>query len=151
MFWAGGLAKDHTFPVLFFDPFPKLKHGHIVLIQAIWPHSVTPSIGTPPNLTAEEIEEIIEKDLWRFGHTGALIFTHKWLNRAKTEVLCGTLKIFPRPGQGFLGCKGHNWPGSIEKSKIYHLVWSHEGSTFFKKGPHLGQNSRPGESDPYMS
>ena len=29
-------------------------------------------------------------------------------------------------------------------------VWSHEGSTFLKKGPHFGQNSRPGESDPYV-
>ena len=51
----------------------------------------------------------------------------------------------------FLGSKGHNSPGSIEKSKIYNQVWSHEGSTFKKKGPHFGQNSRPGESDPYIS
>ena len=34
--------------------------------------------------------------LWRFGRTTALIFTQKWLNRAKTGVLHGTLKIFPR-------------------------------------------------------
>ena len=34
--------------------------------------------------------------IWRSGHTTALIFTQKWLNRAKTGVLHGTLKNFPR-------------------------------------------------------
>ena len=30
-----------------------------------------------------------------------------------------------------LGCKGHTWAGTIKKSKK--MVWSHEGSNFFKK------------------
>ena len=37
--------------------------------------------------------------LWRFGRTRALIFTQKWLNRAKIGVLHGTPKIFLRPNK----------------------------------------------------
>ena len=51
----------------------------------------------------------------------------------------------------FLGFKGHTWAETIEKLKKDYQVSSHERSTFFKKGPHFGQNSRPGESDPYVS
>ena len=52
---------------------------------------------------------------------------------------------------GFLGSRGHTGAGTIAKSNKDYQDWLHEGSTFFKKGPHFGQNSRPGESDPYMS
>ena len=38
-----------------------------------------------------------------------------------------------RPGNVFLGCKGHNGPGSIEKSNLSYQVWSHNGPTFKKK------------------
>ena len=51
----------------------------------------------------------------------------------------------------FLGCKGHTWAETIEKSNKNYQVWSHGGSTFFKKMPHFGQNPRPGESDPYVA
>ena len=37
--------------------------------------------------------------LWRFGRTRALIFTQKWLNRAKIGVLHGTPKKFLRPNK----------------------------------------------------
>ena len=61
--------------------------------------------------------------------------------------------FFKKISQGqtkvFLGCKGHTWAETIEKSNKNYQVKSHEGSTFFKKMPHFGQNSRPGESDPY--
>ena len=51
----------------------------------------------------------------------------------------------------FLGCKGHTWAETIEKSNKNYQVWLHKGSTFFfKKMPHFGQNPRPGESDPYV-
>ena len=59
-------------------------------------------------------------------------------------------KIFQGQPKGFLGCKGHTWAETIEKLKKDYQVSSHEGSTFFKKGPHFGENSRPGESDPYV-
>ena len=58
--------------------------------------------------------------------------------------------VFQGQTKVFLGCKGHTWAGTIEQSTKNYQVWSHEGSTFFKKGPHFGQNSRPGESDPYV-
>ena len=61
-----------------------------------------------------------------------------------------TQKIFPRSNERVLGSRGHTGAGTIAKSNKNHQVWSHEGSTFFKKGPHFGQNSRPGESDPYV-
>ena len=52
----------------------------------------------------------------------------------------------------FLGCKGHTWAETIEKSNKNYQVWSHESSTFWReKMPHFGQNPRPGESDPYMT
>ena len=35
--------------------------------------------------------------------------------------------------KGFLWCKGHTWAETIEKSNKNYQVWSHEGSTFFKK------------------
>ena len=64
---------------------------------------------------------------------------------------CKVLRnVFQGQTKVFLGCKGHTWTGTIEKTKKNHQVWSHEGSTFKKKGPHFGQNSRPGESDPYV-
>ena len=37
--------------------------------------------------------------LWRFGRTRTLIFTQKWLNRAKIGVLHGTPKNFLRPNK----------------------------------------------------
>ena len=37
--------------------------------------------------------------LWRFGRTRTLIFTQKWLNRAKIGVLHGTPKKFLRPNK----------------------------------------------------
>ena len=49
----------------------------------------------------------------------------------------------------FLGSKGHNWPGSIKKSKIYNRFSHTKALLFKKKGPHFGQNSCPGECDPY--
>ena len=50
----------------------------------------------------------------------------------------------------FLGSKKHNLFRTVEKNSKNQTVLSQECSTFFKKGPHLGQNSRPGENDPYM-
>ena len=50
--------------------------------------------------------------------------------------------------KGFLGCKGHTWAETNEKSNKNYQVWSHKGSTFFLM-PHFGQNPHPGETDPY--
>ena len=50
----------------------------------------------------------------------------------------------------FLGCKGHTSAETIEKSNKNYQVWSHKGSTFFKKMPHFDHFPRPGESDPYV-
>ena len=52
--------------------------------------------------------------LWRFGRTGALIFTLKWLNRAKTGVLHGTPKIFPGLGQGV---------SRVNKTQVARINW----------------------------
>ena len=73
----------------------------------------------------------------------------KLSNEAKKECPRGLQKNFQGQTKGFLGSRGHTWAGTIEKIKKIYQVWSHEGSTFNKKGPHFGQNSRPGESDPY--
>ena len=60
------------------------------------------------------------------------------------------INVFQDQKKVILGSKGHTWTGTIDILKKNCQVWSHEGSTFFlKKGPHFGQNSRPGESDPY--
>ena len=72
-------------------------------------------------------------------------------NEAKKECPRGLQKNFQGQTKGFLGSRGHTWAGTIEKLNKIYQVWSHEGSTFNKKGPHFGQNSRPGESDPYAS
>ena len=52
--------------------------------------------------------------LWRFGRTGALIFTLKWLNRAKTGMLHGTPKIFPGLGQGV---------SRVNKTQVARINW----------------------------
>ena len=86
-----------------------------------------------------------------WSHEGSNIHPigQKWLNGAKNEVLHGTPKKFQCETKVFLGSRRHNWAETIEKLKKSYQVWSHEGSTFKKNGPHFGQNSRPGESDPY--
>ena len=71
-------------------------------------------------------------------------------NKAKKGYSTGLQKFVQGQTKGFLGSRGHTWTGTIAKSNKDYQVWSHEGSTFFKKGPHFGQNSRPRESDPYM-
>ena len=58
------------------------------------------------NLTPKKMSKSNQVHLWRFGRTGALIFTQKWLNRAKTGVLRRTLKKFPRPCQGVSRVQG---------------------------------------------
>ena len=70
-------------------------------------------------------------------------------NKAKKKCTTELQKKLQGQTKGVLGCKGHTWAGTIAKSNKDYQVKSHEGSTFFKKGPHFGQNSRPGESDPY--
>ena len=45
------------------------------------------------------------------------------------------INVFQGQTKVFLGCKGHTWAGTIEQSIKNYQVWSHEGSTFFKKGP----------------
>ena len=52
--------------------------------------------------------------LWRFGRTGALIFTLKWLNRAKTGMLHGTPKFFPGLGQGV---------SRVHKTQVARINW----------------------------
>ena len=63
----------------------------------------------------------------------------------------GLQKIFKGQVKVFLVFPGPKGPGSIEKLNLTYQVWSHKGSTFFKKGPHFGQNSFPGEYDPNMT
>ena len=67
----------------------------------------------------------------------------------KTGVLNGFQNCFCWSNSTFLRCKGHNWNIPIEKINFHFQIWSHKGSTFFKKRTHFGQNSRPGETDPY--
>ena len=51
----------------------------------------------------------------------------------------------------FLGCKGQNLFRTVEKTWKKIKPFGHtKALLFFKKGPHLGQNSRPGENDPYV-
>ena len=61
----------------------------------------------------------------------------------------GLQKICQGQTKGFLGSRRHTWAETIAKSNKNYQVKSHKGSTFFKKGPHFGQNSHPGKSDPY--
>ena len=62
----------------------------------------------------------------------------------------GLKNVFRGWVEVFLECtRPSNEQGSIEQSSLSHQVWSHKGSTF-KKRAHFGQNSRPGESDPYV-
>ena len=70
-------------------------------------------------------------------------------NEAKKKCSTGLKKYFQGQTKGFLGSRGHTGAGTIAKSNKDYQVWLHEGSTFFKKGPHFGQNSRRGDSDPY--
>ena len=51
-------------------------------------------------------------------------------NKAKKKLFHGTLKKIPQSNERVLGCKGHTWAETIEKSNKNYQVWSHEGSTF---------------------
>ena len=103
------------------------------------------------NLTPKKMSKSNQVHLWRFGRTGALIFTQNWLNRAKRGVLRRTLKKFPRPCQGVSRVQGTqlsriNWKiNDISSGLVTRRLYF-----FKKKGAHLGRNSRPGESDPYV-
>ena len=68
----------------------------------------------------------------------------------KQRCYTGLQKNFQAETKVFLGSRRHNWAETIAKSNKNYQVKSHKGSTFFKKGPHFGQNSRPEEFDPYL-
>jgi len=68
----------------------------------------------------------------------------------KMGVLHGAPKFFSGSNKGVSGVYGTQLTKIKKKSKISHRVWSREVSTFFKRVTHFGQNSRPGESDPYV-
>ena len=88
--------------------------------------------------------------LWRFGRTGALIFTQKWPNRAKTGVPKNTKKNYEVQHEVFWWSKRYNWLKTIEKSNLSFTVWPHESSTFKKKRTRNGHFPRPRETDPYI-
>ena len=83
--------------------------------------------------------------LWRFGRTTALIFTQKWLNRAKTGVLHGTLKIFPRSNKSVSRVYGTqltkiNWKIKNISSGLVtrRLYFFQKRATFWPKFPSWG-------------
>ena len=83
--------------------------------------------------------------LWRFGRTTALIFTQKWLNRAKTGVLHGTLKNFPRSNKSVSRVYGTqltkiNWKIKNISSGLVtrRLYFFQKRATFWTKFPSWG-------------
>ena len=89
------------------------------------------------NLTPKKMSKSNQVHLWRFGRTGALIFTQKWLIRAKRGVLRRTLKFFPRPCQGVSRVQGTqlsriNWKiNDISSGLVTRRLY------FFKKKEHI--------------
>ena len=97
------------------------------------------------NLTPKKMSKSNQVHLWRFGRTGALIFTQKWLIRAKTGVLRRTLKFFPRPCQGVSRVQGTqlsriNWKIKDISSGLVtrRLYFFHKRTTFGPKSPSWG-------------
>ena len=83
--------------------------------------------------------------LGRFGRTTALIFTQKWLNRAKTGVLHGTLKNFPRSNKSVSRVYGTqltkiNWKIKNISSGLVtrRLYFFQKRATFWPKFPSWG-------------
>jgi len=73
--------------------------------------------------------------LWRFGRTGALIFTQKWPNRAKTGVPKNSKKIMRSTVRCF-GDPKDTIDSEQLKNQIYLLRFGHTRALLLKKKGH---------------
>ena len=102
------------------------------------------------NLTRKIMSKSNPVRLWRLGRTGALIFTQKWPNRAKTGVPKNTKKKLWGPTWGVLVMQKIQLTQNNWKIKFIFYGLATRELYFLKKNDISWHFPRPRETDPYM-